>query len=115
MTVQIPKKPLSDLMEDYLEIIGFPQVVLHPYRLVILKILAGHGPVEFRELKRLLDIKEDGNLASHLKILEAQGYVSYEKQFVGRKPRTIYAITPKGLEGFFRLQRALGKWSEHEE
>jgi len=114
MSVQIPKKRFSELIgEDYLEIVHFPQVVLHPYRLVLLKILAGHGPVDFRELKQALGIKEDGTLASHLRILEAHGYVSYEKEFIGRRPRTTYAITPRGLKEFLRLERALGMWLQH--
>jgi DNA-binding MarR family transcriptional regulator len=38
----------------------------------------------------------DGNLSTHLKKLEEAGYVSVDKSFVDRKPRTRIALTDAG-------------------
>ena len=56
-------------------------------------------PMDFTRLKRLVEAT-DGNLGSHLATLEKAGYVSIEKEFVGRKPRTRVAITPTGRSAF---------------
>jgi hypothetical protein len=44
----------------------------------------------------------DGNLGAHLATLEGAGYVTVEKDFVARKPRTRVAITAKGRNAFTR-------------
>jgi len=71
----------------------------HRNRLGIMSVLAVNDWVEYSTLKELLNLT-DGNLASHLKPLEAQDYVTVRKQFVGRKPQTTYAATDKGREAF---------------
>jgi DNA-binding MarR family transcriptional regulator len=71
----------------------------HRNRLGIMSILAVNEWVEYSTLKELLDLT-DGNLASHLKPLEAAEYITYRKQFVGRRPQTTYAATEKGKEAF---------------
>ena len=63
-------------------------------RLGIMSILIVNVAIDFNALKEMLNLT-DGNLASHLKALEATGYVVMHKEFVCRKPRTSYsAITP---------------------
>lgn len=71
----------------------------HRNRLGIMSILAVNDWVEYGTLKELLQLT-DGNLASHLKPLEAAEYVSVRKQFVGRRPQTTYMVTDKGKEAF---------------
>jgi len=71
----------------------------HRNRLGIMSVLAVNDWVEYGTLKELLNLT-DGNLASHLKPLEAQEYITVRKQFVGRKPQTTYAATDKGREAF---------------
>ena len=56
-------------------------------------------PLDFVKLKALLNAT-DGNLGSHLTTLENAGYVSFEKQLAGRKPRTRLNITPAGASAF---------------
>ncbi|MCU0449469.1 MAG: transcriptional regulator [Bernardetiaceae bacterium] len=68
-------------------------------RLGIMAVLVVNERVDFGTLKELLNLT-DGNLASHLKPLEAAGYVDLQKQFVGRKPNTSYAATPAGRTAF---------------
>ena len=55
--------------------------------------------VDFNRLKELLEVT-DGNLASHLKSLEKESYISVEKQFIGRKPNTKYSATKLGKVAF---------------
>ena len=71
----------------------------HRNRLGIMSVLAVNDWVEYSTLKELLNLT-DGNLASHLKPLEGQEYITVRKQFVGRKPQTTYAATDKGREAF---------------
>jgi DNA-binding HxlR family transcriptional regulator len=42
----------------------------------------------------------NGNLSSHLKTLEDGGYIVVDKFFEGRRPKSIYSLTPLGLEAF---------------
>jgi len=71
----------------------------HRNRLGIMSILAVNDWVDYGTLKELLNLT-DGNLASHLKPLEAAEYVEYRKQFVGRRPQTTYAATAAGKTAF---------------
>ena len=54
----------------------------------------------------------DGNLGAQMLKLEEAGYVAMQKRFVGRKPQTVYRMTPKGrkaLAGYVAaLKRLLG-------
>ena len=75
-------------------------------RLGIMSILSVNEDANFNTLKELLDIT-DGNLASHLKTLEKAGYLVVTKQFVGRKPNTLYRITEQGRKAFENHIKAL--------
>lgn len=61
--------------------------------------LAVNDKLDFNALKEYLDVT-DGNLASHLKALEKEEFISVEKSFVGRKPNTKYFITKGGKTAF---------------
>lgn len=56
-------------------------------------------PKDFITLRNLLDVT-DGNLASHLKVLEDHQYLRVRKEFVGRKPVTSYIVTATGRKAF---------------
>lgn len=77
-------------------------------RLGIMSALMVNDAVEFNTLKALLDAT-DGNLASHLKGLEAAGYISVQKSFYGRKPMTRYKSTRQGRKAFESHIAALEK------
>ena len=68
-------------------------------RLRIMSILMVNEQFDFNSFKELLDVT-DGNLASHLRNLENQGYIKVEKSFVGRKPQTNYSATQEGKSAF---------------
>lgn len=65
----------------------------------IMSSLAVNESVSFNELKEYLDLT-DGNLATHLKALEKDGFIAADKTFVGRKPLTNYHATKAGVEAF---------------
>ena len=80
----------------------------HRVRLGIMSALIVNESVDFSSLKELLGVT-DGNLASHLKSLEKETYISIEKQFIGRKPNTKYSITKLGSLEFKKHINALEK------
>ena len=75
-------------------------------RLGIMSILMVNDWVEFKLLKEMLAVS-DGNLASHLKVLEKEKYIDIKKQFVGRKPQTTYQVTDFGRLAFKNHLNAL--------
>ena len=68
-------------------------------RLGIMSMLLMNEWVDFKTLKEMLGVS-DGNLASHIKTLEEAKYTKVKKQFVGRKPQTLYAVTAAGRKAF---------------
>lgn len=75
-------------------------------RLGIMSILMVNDTVDFATLKEMLDIT-DGNLASHVSALEKLEYVLVNKQFIGKKPNTTYAVTSQGKTAFMEHLSAL--------
>lgn len=71
-----------------------------------MSVLVANRSYDFNALKDLLQIT-DGNLASHLKGLEKEEYISISKSFIGRKPNTQYSITAKGRAAFKKHIQAL--------
>jgi DNA-binding HxlR family transcriptional regulator len=76
-------------------------------RLGIVSALAVNERLSFNDLKRLLQTT-DGNLSVHARKLEEADYISCEKSFEGRLPRTEYRLTGSG-------RRALEKYVAHME
>ncbi|MEO9965143.1 MAG: transcriptional regulator [Reichenbachiella sp.] len=75
-------------------------------RLGIMSALVVNDYLDFNSLKDLLEVT-DGNLASHLKSLEKSEYVSFQKEFLGRKPNTKYAATDEGRKAFVKHIKAI--------
>lgn len=71
------------------------RVIHERVRLAIVSALAGAESLTFNELKELLEIT-DGNLSVHARRLEEAGFISAEKSFVERIPRTEFRLTPAG-------------------
>jgi DNA-binding HxlR family transcriptional regulator len=78
----------------------------HRIRLQIMSVLITNNIFDFNSLKETLGIT-DGNLASHIKALEKEKYVSVSKTFVERKPNTKYKITERGRGAFKKHLDAL--------
>ncbi len=78
------------------------EIIHQPVRLQIMAALVSLEPgneVDFTYLRDLLDVT-DGNLGAHLRKLEEAGYISVNKTFIDRKPRTFVAATIEGREVF---------------
>lgn len=76
-------------------------------RLGIVSALAVNDHLSFNDLKRLLKTT-DGNLSVHARKLEEAGYITCEKYFEGRVPKTEYRLAPPG-------RRALERYLDHME
>ena len=76
-------------------------------RLGIVSALAVNDRLTFNDLKALLQTT-DGNLSVHARKLEDAEYLTCEKSFDGRVPRTEYRLTAAG-------RRALEKYLVHME
>jgi DNA-binding transcriptional ArsR family regulator len=76
-------------------------------RLGIVSALAVNEHLSFNDLKKLLKTT-DGNLSVHARKLEEAGYVTCEKYFEGRLPKTEFRLAPPG-------RRALERYLDHME
>lgn len=70
--------------------------------------LAVNETLDFSSLKDYFEVT-DGNLASHLKALEKEDFVTVKKSFVDRKPNTKYSMTQEGRKAFEEHLAALEK------
>lgn len=68
-------------------------------RLGIMTILMSNEESDFSTIKEELGLS-DGNLGAHMRVLEEQEYISLEKMFLKRRPKTVYRITEKGRQAF---------------
>ena len=85
------------------------RLIHEPMRLGIVSALAVNEALTFNELKDLLKTT-DGNLSIHARKLEEGGYVSCNKFFEGRVPKTEYQLTASGrraLESYLQHMEAL--------
>ena len=71
-----------------------------------MSVLISNDDYDFNSLKELLSLT-DGNLASNLKVLEREKYISIYKSFVGRKPNTKYKVTARGRNAFQKHLEAM--------
>lgn len=58
-----------------------------------------NSSMNYNEMKEILNIT-DGNLASHLKTLEDNGFIKVQKGFIGKKTNTTYSVTKAGDKAF---------------
>ncbi|MGE5400198.1 MAG: winged helix-turn-helix domain-containing protein [Ignavibacteriales bacterium] len=81
-------------------------------RLAIVAVLISVDEADFNFLKEKVNAT-DGNLSVHLRKLEEAGYILVKKEFVDRKPKTIYTLSKKGIKAFEiyieRLEKMLKK------
>ena len=71
------------------------RVLEHRVRLQIMSVLVANDSYDFNSLKEIIGLT-DGSIASHMKALEKEKYISVIKTFVDRKPNTRYKSTERG-------------------
>jgi DNA-binding MarR family transcriptional regulator len=100
---------------DLQAIAGVERLVHEPGRLLVLACLSVVSRADFLYVMRETGLSQ-GNLSSHLSKLEAAGYVTVEKTFVGKVPRTVLQLTDRGREALrtyrTRLMGALSRLPE---
>ena len=77
-------------------------IIHQPVRLRIMAVLVTLEPdeeVDFTYLRDLLEVT-DGNLGAHLRKLEEAGFITIEKLFIERKPRTFLSASIEGRKVF---------------
>jgi len=77
------------------------KVIHERARLAIVSALATSPSRTHNELRDVLALT-DGNLSVHARKLEDAGYISCDKDFAGRTPRTTYKLTAAGRAAFER-------------
>lgn len=92
-----PDNPYSNLKKIFHE----------PSRLSIMSALCRSiDPLTFNQLKGECELT-DGNLSSHLRMLEEAGVVQISKSLNNSKPRTEVCLTEDGRESFVDYLKAL--------
>ena len=88
----------------------FDPLIHQPIRTQIISIISSNE--EGASFTQLLEATNatNGNLSSHLKTLEDSGYIVVNKFFEGRRPKSIYSLTPLGLEAFLNYIDELSKF-----
>ncbi|HKD05752.1 MAG TPA: transcriptional regulator [Bryobacteraceae bacterium] len=87
-------------------------VVHGPLRLAVLSLLIGVDSADFKWLRDKTG-STDGNLGANLARLEEARYIAVTKKFIGRKPTSLYRLTPAGRKALAAyvaaLRRLLGE------
>ncbi len=78
-------------------------------RLAVMSILAGVDEADFNYLKEQTGATS-GNLSVQIDKLADAGYITVEKGFKGKMPRTTCKISTSGTEAFRNYVKALKKY-----
>jgi DNA-binding HxlR family transcriptional regulator len=92
-----------------LELPELDRLIHERIRLGIVSALATNQSLSFNDLKRILKTT-DGNLSVHARKLEEAEYISCDKFFEGRVPRTEYRLTAAGRRALARYLDQMEQW-----
>ena len=92
------------------------EIIHQTLRLRLMAALTALPPksegLDFARLKKLTGAT-DGNLGAHIAALERADYITAEKMFVDRKPRTVVKATATGRKAFAEHVAFLKSVIEH--
>ena len=71
-----------------------------------MSVLIANDSYDFNSLKEMIGLT-DGSIASHIKALEKEKYISVSKSFIDKKPNTKYKATERGRTVFKKHLDAL--------
>jgi DNA-binding MarR family transcriptional regulator len=99
--VAVTRRPPSEASGDNTQHprLQLNETIHQPVRLSILALLAHAKQVDFAFLRDHLGLR-DANLSLHLSALESLGYVTIEKTFEQKRPRTWISLSPAGRAAF---------------
>jgi len=92
--------------EELRSLLDLDRVIHEPARLLITAVLATVESADFSYLLHATNLTK-GNLSSHLMRLEKANYVTIEKVFEGKTPRTICHLTDAGCEAFAAYRKQM--------
>ena len=75
------------------------RVIHEKGRLAIMSALAAAPELSFTELRDMLDMT-DGNLTTHIRTLQQEGFVSVSKSYQNNRPLTSCSLTAAGRKAF---------------
>jgi DNA-binding MarR family transcriptional regulator len=75
------------------------RVIHEKGRLAIMSMLAAAPELSFTELRDSLGMT-DGNLTTHIRALQQEGYVSVTKSYANKRPLTTCSLTAAGRTAF---------------
>jgi DNA-binding MarR family transcriptional regulator len=75
------------------------RVIHEKGRLAIMSALAAAPELSFTELRDLLDMT-DGNLTTHIRTLQQEGFISVAKSYQNNRPLTSCSLTAAGRKAF---------------
>jgi DNA-binding MarR family transcriptional regulator len=90
-------KVVVSMDKDLQTIADLDRAIHSPARLMILAYLAAVDSADFIFLMKQIGLTR-GNLSSHLNTLEEAGYISIQKEFVEKVPRTLIRLTSEGRD-----------------
>ena len=82
--------------EPFLQI---DRVIHEKGRLAIMSMLAASPELSFTDLRNALGMT-DGNLTTHIRALQEEGYVSVAKSYQNNRPLTTCSLTVPGRKAF---------------
>lgn len=113
--IHSPQEVRNTHSESAPELPELDRLIHERIRLGIISALAINDSLSFNDLKRLLKTT-DGNLSVHARKLEEGQYITCNKFFEGRIPRTEYRLTPAGrtaLEGYLDQMEEVIRITRH--
>ena len=75
------------------------RVIHEKGRLAIMSMLAASPELSFTELRNALCMT-DGNLTTHIRTLQEEGFVAVSKSYANNRPLTTCSLTPGGRKAF---------------
>jgi DNA-binding MarR family transcriptional regulator len=84
------------------------RVIHEKGRLAIMSMLAATPELSFTELREALAMT-DGNLTTHIRALQHEGYVAVAKSYQNNRPLTTCSLTAEGRKAFAQYIDVLEK------
>jgi len=75
------------------------RVIHEKGRLAIMSLLAASPELSFTEMRDSLGMT-DGNLTTHVRALQQEGYISVTKSYKDKRPLTTCSLTAAGRKAF---------------
>lgn len=93
---------------DLSSLADLDRLVHEPGRLLVMACLSVVEQADYLYVLKQTGLTQ-GNLSSHLAKLESSGYITMQKTFQGKVPRTVLRMTKTGREAFLKYRAQILK------